>query len=57
MIVRAITKWRLVATLEWDGFSSKRHLALATCLRMIFSENRVPPIGSKPEGMLFGIML
>ena len=57
MIVRAITKWRLVATLERDGFSSKRHLALATCLRMIFSENRVPPIGSKPEGMLFGIML
>jgi hypothetical protein len=24
---------------------------------MIFSENRFPPIGSKPEGMLFGIML
>jgi hypothetical protein len=48
MIVRAITKWRLVATLERDGFSSKRHLALAICLRMIFFENRVP---------LFGIML
>jgi hypothetical protein len=25
--------------------------------RMIFSESRFPPIGSKPEGMLFGIML
>jgi len=24
---------------------------------MILSENRLPPIGSKPEGMLFGIML
>jgi hypothetical protein len=24
---------------------------------MIFSENRYPPIGSRPEGMLFGIML
>jgi len=23
---------------------------------MIFSENRYPPIGSWPEGMLFGIM-
>ena len=26
-------------------------------LHMIFPENRVPPIGSKPKGMLFGIML
>src|SRR6266851_990393 len=26
------------------------------CLGMIFSENRIPPIGSWPEGMLFGIM-
>jgi len=24
---------------------------------MILSENQVSPIGSKPEGMLFGIML
>lgn len=24
---------------------------------MIFSENRFPPIGSQPEGMLFRIML
>jgi hypothetical protein len=24
---------------------------------MIFSENRCPPIGSEPEGMLFRIML
>ena len=48
MIVRAITKWRLVATLERDDFSSKRHLALAICLRMIFSENRVPPVGIMP---------
>ena len=55
MIVRAITKWRLVATLERDGFSSKRHLALAICLRMIFFE--IPRHRVKPEGMLFGIML
>jgi len=24
---------------------------------MIFSENRIPPVGSKPEGKLFRIML
>jgi hypothetical protein len=33
---------------ERDDFSSKRHLALAPYLSMIFSENRCP---------LFGIML
>ena len=27
------------------------------CLSMIFSENRFPPIGAWPEGMLFRIML
>jgi hypothetical protein len=27
------------------------------CLSMIFSENLPLPIGSKPEGMLFRIML
>jgi len=27
------------------------------CLSMIFSENRIPPVGSKPEGKLFRIML
>jgi len=27
------------------------------CLSMIFPENRFPPIGSWPEGMLFRIML
>jgi len=27
------------------------------CLSMIFSENRVPPIGAWPEGKLFRIML
>jgi hypothetical protein len=48
MIVRAITKWRLVAALERDDFSSRRHLALAICLRMIFSENRVPLFGLMP---------
>ena len=29
----------------------------ACCLSMIASENRCPPIGSWPEGMLFRIML
>ena len=43
--------------LEQMTLSSNRHPALAICLRMIFSENQVSPIGSKPEGMLFGIML
>jgi hypothetical protein len=34
-----------------------QHPALAFCLSMIFSENRFPPVGSKPEGKLFRIML
>jgi hypothetical protein len=38
----------LTASLEQDGFSSNRHLALSFCLSMIFSENRFP---------LFRIML
>src|SRR5712664_3356963 len=42
--------------LDRDGVSSNRHPALS-CLSMIFSENRYPPIGSWPEGMLFRIML
>src|SRR5712664_3015588 len=41
--------------LERDDFSSNRHPALSFCLSMIFSENRSPPIGSWPEGMLFRI--
>jgi hypothetical protein len=35
-------------SLEQDGFSSNRHLALSFCLSMILSENRFP---------LFRIML
>jgi hypothetical protein len=31
--------------------------ALTFWWSMIFSENRLPPIGSKPEGKLFRIML
>src|SRR5882672_2289544 len=51
--------------LERDDFSSNRHPALSFCLSMIprkrfafvARENRPPPIGSWPEGMLFRIML
>src|ERR1700676_4210532 len=52
--------------LERDDFSSNRHRALSFCLSMISAqtrsafvarENRYPPIGSWPEGMLFRIML
>src|SRR5438034_7694360 len=39
---------RVRVGLERDDFSSNRHPALASCLSMIFSENRCP---------LFGIML
>jgi hypothetical protein len=42
---------------ERDALWFDRHPALAFCLSMIFSENRIPPIGSKPEGKLFRIML
>ena len=45
------------AALEPDELWFDRHPALAFCLSMIFSENRIPPIGSKPEGKLFRIML
>jgi hypothetical protein len=48
MVAHAITKRRLVATLEQADFSSKHHPALAICLRMVFSENRVA---------LFAVML
>ena len=43
--------------LERDELWFDRHPALAFCLSMIFSENRIPPLGSKPEGKLFRIML
>ena len=39
---------RIMTLLKHDDFSSNRHPALASCLSMIFSENRFP---------LFGIML
>jgi hypothetical protein len=45
------------APLERDELWLDRHPAPAFCLSMAFSENRIPPIGSKPEGMLFRIML
>jgi hypothetical protein len=40
-----------------DHSKLNRHRALDLWWSMIFSENRYPPIGSKPEGMLFRIML
>ena len=43
--------------LESDSTELNQTLALSFCLSMIFSENRFPPIGSEPEGMLFRIML
>ena len=43
--------------LERDDFRMNHHRALTYYLSMIFSENRYPPIGSEPEGMLFRIML
>src|SRR5882672_3076358 len=43
----------VIFSLERDDFSSNRHPALSFCLSMTFSENRYPPIGSWPEGMLF----
>ena len=48
VILEAAAARRSEKTLERDDFSSNRHLALAYCLSMIFSENRFP---------LFGIML
>jgi len=48
---------RREARLERDDFRMNRHRALIYCLSMIFSENRYPPVGSLPEGMLFRIML
>jgi hypothetical protein len=50
-------KLTLAMTPERDGFRLNRRRALALWWSMIFSENRYPPIGSKPEGMLFRIML
>jgi hypothetical protein len=46
-----------IGALERDELWFDRHPALAFCLSMIFSENRIPPVGSKPEGKLFRIML
>jgi hypothetical protein len=43
--------------LEPDSTGLNQTLALSFCLSMIFSENRFPPIGSRPEGMLFRIRL
>jgi hypothetical protein len=43
--------------LERDCFRLNRYRALDLWWSMIFSENRPPPIGSTPEGMLFRIML
>jgi hypothetical protein len=34
-----------------------RIMISSLCLSMIFSENRFPPIGSMPEGLLFRITL
>jgi hypothetical protein len=41
------------AQLERDELWFDRHPALAFCLSMIFSENRFPPVGSKPRGQAF----
>src|SRR5262249_24531133 len=38
-------------------FGLRPHVRTVYCLSMIFSENRYPPIGSSPEGLLFRIML
>ena len=38
--------------IKWD-----REMLQISLLSHVLSENRFPPIGSKPEGMLFGIML
>jgi hypothetical protein len=46
---------RASACLERDDFSSNRHPALASCLCMIFSENRYPP-RIKCGASFFGIM-
>jgi hypothetical protein len=45
------------SALERERFKLNRRRALDLRWSMIFSENRHPPIGSKPEGMLFRIML
>src|SRR6266516_2753491 len=43
--------------LESGSTELNQTLVVSFCLSMIFSENRFPPIGSWPEGMLFRIML
>jgi hypothetical protein len=43
--------------LDHDAIRWNRIMISSLCLSMIFSENRLPPIGSWPEGMLFRIML
>jgi hypothetical protein len=47
----------ILVSLERDELWFDRHPAPTFCLSMISSENRIPPIGSKPEGKLFRIML
>src|SRR5712692_3099383 len=42
---------------DHDPIRPNRIMISSFCLSMIFSENRFPPIGSWPEGMLFRIML
>jgi hypothetical protein len=42
--------------LERDDFSSSRHPALAFCLSIIFSENRIPP-RIKSRARFFRIVL
>jgi hypothetical protein len=47
----------ILVSLKRDELWFDRHPAPTFCLSMISSENRIPPIGSKPEGKLFRIML
>jgi hypothetical protein len=49
---------------EWEPVSEKSRRERSRSFvehdlswSMIFSENRFPPVGSKPKGMLFRIML
>src|SRR6266478_1131164 len=45
------------AMLDHDPLRLNRIMISSFCWSMIFSENRFPPVGSWPEGMLFRIML
>ena len=44
-------------TLDHDPIRLNRIMISSLCLSMISSENRLLPIGSWPEGMLFRVML